>query len=95
MGGTKTAGDMVMRMQLAKGMRIGEAKKYVADKLGVSVMDLSDMYVMMEVRERLGLGLMQPVADTPTGIEAKLNIAKVLGITINSVERFKKRAGLV
>ena len=34
MGGMRTAGDLVARMQIARGMKIGEAKKYVADRLG-------------------------------------------------------------
>ena len=36
MGGVRTAGDLVLRMQLAKKMRIDEAKAYVAEKLNVS-----------------------------------------------------------
>lgn len=94
MGGTKTAGDLVMRMQLSKGMRIKEAKEYVAKKLEISVADLSDLVVMTEVRQKLGLGLMQPVAGTPVGMAAKFNIAEVLNIKINSVERFRERAGI-
>ena len=45
MGGIKTAGDLVARMQLNK-MRLTEAKEYVAGKLGVSVFDLSDSTTM-------------------------------------------------
>ena len=93
MGGIKTAGDMVLRMQLAKGMRIGEAKAYVAEKLGVSVFDLCDCSVMTELRDELGLGVQQPVVGTSIGIEAKTRIAELLGITINSVERHKERTG--
>ena len=46
MGGIRTAGDLVARMQLNRGMRIDAAKKYVADKLGVSVGDLGDTIEM-------------------------------------------------
>jgi dimethylamine--corrinoid protein Co-methyltransferase len=35
MGGIRTAGDLVARLQLNRAMRIDEAKKYVADKLGM------------------------------------------------------------
>lgn len=42
MGGIRTAGDLVARLQLNRGMRIEAAKKYVAEKLGVSVSDLND-----------------------------------------------------
>ncbi len=95
MGGIRTAGDLVLRMQLAKGMKIHDAKKYVADKLGVSPIDLSDCSVMKEVREDLNLGCTIPTTGVPKGIEAKCRIAEVLGIKINSVENFKKRAGLI
>ena len=56
MGGIKTSGDLVARMQLKK-MRLKEAKQYVADKLGVSVFDLSDSTVMRTVREELDIGV--------------------------------------
>ena len=91
MNGVKTAGDLVLRMQLLKGMRINEAKKYVAEKLNVSVEDLSDCIVMEEVRREMKLGLQKPLAGSPTGMEAKAMIAKVLDIPINSVERMKDR----
>ncbi len=48
MGGIRTAGDLVARLQLNRGMRIDAAKKYVAEKLGVSVLDLGDTIVMSE-----------------------------------------------
>ena len=94
MGGIKTAGDLVVRMQIAKGMKIDAAKKYVAEKLGVSTFDLCDPLVMTELREDLGLGVQMPGVGTPMGIAAKMNIANKLGITINSVERFKRKAGM-
>jgi dimethylamine--corrinoid protein Co-methyltransferase len=33
MGGMRTAGDLVARMQIARGMKIGEAKKYASGGL--------------------------------------------------------------
>lgn len=96
MGGMRTAGDLVMRLQLAKKMKIDEAKKYVAEKLNVSLEELCDVVTMSEVREDLGLGLahVEPNAEANAGMEAKFRIAEVLGIPINSVERFKQRAGM-
>jgi len=94
MGGLKTAGDLVLRMQLARGMRIREAKEYVAEKLGVSVFDLSDPAVMTEIRREQGLGVQEPDTGDTVGMAAKIRIAERLGIKINSVERFKTKAGL-
>ena len=96
MGGMRTTGDLVMRMQLAKKMKINEAKKYVADKLGLTVDEICDIVTMSEVREDRGLGLpnFEPCAESNVGIEAKFKIAEALDIKINSVERFKERAGL-
>ncbi len=96
MGGVRTAGDLVLRMQLAHKMRINEAKKYVAEKLNVSLEELCDVVTMSEIREDLGLGLahVEPCAEANIGMEAKFRIAKLLNIKINSVERFKERAGI-
>lgn len=96
MGGIRTAGDLVMRMQLAKKMKINEAKAYVAEKLGVTLEELCDVVTMSEKREELGLGLahVEPCAEANTGMEAKFKIAEKLGIKINSVDKFKERAGL-
>ena len=94
MGGIRTAGDLVLRLQLAKGMKIHEAKKYVAEKLGISTLELSDCAVMRELREDLNLGRPMPPDRAAKGMEAKIRIAKLLGIKINSVERFLTKAGL-
>ncbi len=96
MGGVRTAGDLVMRVQLAKKMRINEAKAFVAEKLGVTVEELCDVVTMNDKREELGLGLahVEPCAEANAGMEAKFRIQEVLGIKINSVERFKERAGI-
>ena len=96
MGGTRTAGDMVMRMQISKKMRIREAKQYVADKLGLTPLEICDVITMSEVREDRGFGLphTEACAESTIGMEAKFRIAKALDIKINSVERFKARAGI-
>ena len=93
MGGIRTAGDLVARMQLKK-MRLREAKEYVADKLGVSVFDLSDSTVMRSVREELDIGVVTAVPGLAKGLEAKARIADLLGVRINSVERLKSKTGL-
>ncbi len=94
MGGMRAAGDLVARMQMTRGMKIDEAKKYVADKLSVSVTDLTDPVIMTEVREDLDLGSISPLPGCAKGIEAKLRIAEVLGVEINCVRRLKKK-GLI
>ena len=53
MGGIRTTGDLVARMQLTRKMRLPQAKRYVADKLGVSVRDLTDSTLMRRLREEL------------------------------------------
>lgn len=94
MGGIRTAGDLVARLQLNRSMRIDAAKKYVAEKLSVSVADLADTVIMNEVREDLNLGRVFESPGIAKGIDAKFRIAQVLGININSVDLFKKRVGL-
>lgn len=93
MGGMRTAGDLVARMQLSQAMKIKEAKEYVAKKLGVSVSDLADPVAMDVVRKDLGLGMLSTCLypGTAKGIEAKFRIAEVLGIEINCVNKFKDR----
>ncbi len=94
MGGMRGAGDLVARMQMTKGMRINEAKKYVADKLGVGIEHLADPIVMAEVREDMGLGTVQPTVGLQhMGMEARFKIAEALDIKMNCVERFKKMSG--
>jgi Dimethylamine methyltransferase (Dimeth_PyL). len=94
MGGIRSAGDLVLRMQLAKSMRLGDAKQYVAERLGVDTVDLADCSVMREIRESLDIGYSMPSDGAAKGIEAKFRISKLLGIKINSVERFKEKAGI-
>ncbi len=92
MGGMRAAGDLVARVQMARGMRIQEAKKYVADKLSISVLELTDPVIMNEIRDDLQIGMLTPLPGCAKGIEAKFRIADVLGIDINCVQRFKARA---
>jgi hypothetical protein len=94
MGGIRTAGDLVLRMQLARGLKIDQAKDYVAAKLGVTPFNLSDCSVMRELRQSLDIGYPMPDPGAAKGIEAKIRIAALLGIRINSVERFKAKTGL-
>jgi len=91
MGGIRTTGDLVAWMQLSKKMKIGAAKKYVAKKLGIEVLDLTNEEVMRQLREDLGIGMITSVAGSPKGIRAKLKIAELLDIDINSVALFKSQ----
>jgi dimethylamine--corrinoid protein Co-methyltransferase len=93
MGGVRTAGDLVGRMQMTRGMKIREAKAYVADKLRVSVQDLADPVVMAEVRGDLDIGRVRSIPKYSKGIDAKFRIAELLGIEINCVNLFKQRVG--
>ena len=94
MGGMRAAGDLVARMQMTRGMRIQEAKAYVADKLRISVSELADPVIMSEIRDDLQIGMITPLPGCAKGIEAKFRIAEVLGIDINCLQRFKDRANL-
>lgn len=91
MGGMRTAGDLVARMQMSRGMKIKEAKEYVASKLKVSVSDLADPVVMSEVREDLDIGRVNALPRVAKGIDAKFRIAELLSIEINCVNMFKDR----
>ncbi len=93
MGGMRTAGDLVARMQMSRSMKIKEAKEYVASKLKVSVSDLSDSVLMSEVRDDLDIGMVSTslFPGSAKGIEAKFRIAELLGIEINCVNKFKDR----
>ena len=80
------------RMQMTRGMKIAEAKQYVADKLGVSVPELTDEVLMREVREDHKIGFITSRGGHPKGIEAKHHIAELLDIPINSVDVFRARS---
>jgi dimethylamine--corrinoid protein Co-methyltransferase len=91
MGGMRTAGDLVARMQMSRSMKIGDAKKYVAAKLGIAIPDLSDPVCMREVREHHRIGVLQSLPGFPKGMEAKLAIARLLDIELNSLKASKRR----
>ena len=94
MGGIRTTGDLVAWIQLIKKMKIAEAKKYVAEKLKIAVSDLVNEELLRRLREDLGIGTIISVAGSPKGMRAKLKIADLLDIQINSVELFKSQTGL-
>jgi dimethylamine--corrinoid protein Co-methyltransferase len=91
MGGIRTAGDLVARMQMRK-MRLPEAKRFVADRLGIGEIDLTDSTIMRELRAELDIGVVTGVPGAAKGVAAKARIAGLLGVTIPSVERFREAA---
>ena len=91
MSGVRAAGDLVARMQVARGMKTKEAKEYVASRLKIGIRDLTDEAVMDEVRRDLDIGLVSLEAGFAKGIEAKFHIADLLGIEINCVNMAKKK----
>lgn len=95
LGGVRTSGDLVSRMEFSKNMRLDDAKKYVADKLGVSLLDLTDEITMRELREELDIAtVFMGYGAASRGIEAKANISKVLDIDINCVKKFQEKTGM-
>jgi dimethylamine--corrinoid protein Co-methyltransferase len=90
-GGIRTAGDLVAWMQMIRKMRINDAKAYVADKLKVSPMDLSDPFVMRDIREELDIGIITAAPGYAKGAEARARIAELLEIEINSVNRLRDK----
>jgi len=94
MGGMRTAGDLVAWMQMTHRMKIAEAKKYVAQKLGIEVVQLTDEEVMHQLRQDLDIGTLPVIADGASGIVAKSRIAELLDIKINSVDKFKSKLAL-
>ncbi len=91
-GGMRAAGDLVARMQMNRGMRIDEAKAWVANQLKIGVTELTDPVIMTELRQELGLGTVTPLPGGGKGIETKFRIADLLGIEINCVKRFRQYA---
>ena len=94
MGGIRTAGDLVAWMQMSRKMKIQDAKQYVAQKLGVDVLELTNEEVMRSRRSELGIGTVTSIAGSPKGIRAKWKIAELLDIHIRSVDLFKAQLGL-
>lgn len=91
MGGIRTAGDLVAWMQMTRKMKIQEAKAYVANKLGIDVIELTNEEVMRDIRKDLEIGTVTSIAGSPKGIRAKKKIAELLDIKIRSVELFKSQ----
>ena len=81
MGGIRTAGDLVARVQMSRGLKTEAAKEYVAGKLGIGVLDLANEEVMTEVRRELDLGLVYSLPGYARGLEAKRNIAGVFAFS--------------
>jgi len=94
MGGIRTAGDLVAWMQMTRRMKIDEAKAYVAEKLNIDLIQLTDEEIMRQVREDLDIGIITSVSGSAKGIAAKWKVAELLGIEINSVNRFKSKVGI-
>ena len=98
MCGMRAAGDLVARMQITRGMRIREAKAYVAERLGVSPFDLSDPLAMEDVRRDHHLGRVttfeMSYPSESSAMESKFRIADLLDLPINCVERFARHAGV-
>ena len=91
MGGIRTAGDLVAWMQMTRKMKVDAAKQYIADKLGIDVIDLTNEELMRQIREDLDIGTITSVAGSAKGIAAKWKIAELLDIEINSVDLFKAK----
>ena len=89
MGGIRTAGDLVAWMQITAKMRITEAKQYVADKLGIEIIDLTNEEMMRQIRQERGIGIITSIAGDPKGMRAKFKISELLNIHINSVDLYK------
>jgi len=97
MGGVRTAGDLVARVEMTKRLRLPEAKQYVADRLDCDVFGLSDPVTMLDVRRDLGLGGLShqdvTTMDDAVAMAAKFRIAEVLDVPIPSVEHFARAVG--
>lgn len=91
MGGIRSAGDLVARMQFSKNMRVKDAKEYVAKKLGLDIVEIADEFIMRDLREELGIGVVTGVPGATRGIAAKMNIENLLDIKINSCEKFREK----
>ena len=63
----RAAGDLVARLEMAKGMRLAEAKQTVASALGVAVPDLADPLAMHEVRGELDVALPEALGERAAG----------------------------
>jgi dimethylamine--corrinoid protein Co-methyltransferase len=95
LNGLRAAGDLVARLQMARGMRLAQAKDYAAGKLGISTLDLSDNVLMHELRGELRLGRLveteAPQPFDPSPMEAKRRIGELLDLPINALEQRGER----
>jgi len=91
MGGIRTAGDLVARAQLEKKLKIDDAKAYVAKKLDVDVLTLSDEYAMTDIRKKLDIGMVMALTGYAKGLAAKARIAKTCDFRINSVTKLLEK----
>ena len=55
------------------------------------MLDLTNEEVLRRLREDLGIGIITSVAGSPKGIRAKMRIAELLEIPINSVTLFNSQ----
>lgn len=94
LGGIRTTGDLVGRVQLRNKCKISESKKYVMDKLGIDENELNDECFMRNYREEHGLGTVTTIGGAPYGLEAKFNIEEILDIEIASCKHFREVTGL-
>ena len=94
MNGMRTSGDLVARVQMAKALKIDDAKKYVADKLKMDIGDICDPAIMREVRGELRIGEVNARPETPFALAAKARISELLDIPIKSVDMFNNWAKL-
>jgi len=94
MGGLRTAGDLVARTQMEKKLKIREAKAYVARKLDVEPITLSDEYAMTELRKKLDIGLIMALIGYAKGLAAKARIANTCDFKINSITKLFQKAQL-
>ena len=81
-------------MQMTRKMKIQDAKAYVANKLGIEIIELTDEEIMHDIRKDLKIGTVTSIAGSPKGIRAKIKIAELLDINIRSVDLFKSQLGL-
>ncbi len=76
---------------MTRKMKIHDAKAYVAEKLGIALIDLTNEEVLRDIRADLEIGTVTSIAGSPKGIRAKKKIAELLGINIRSVDLFKSQ----
>jgi dimethylamine---corrinoid protein Co-methyltransferase len=89
LGGMRTCGDLLGRVQLRNKCKIAESKKILMDKLGVGYDNLGDEIFMREFREEHGLGVVTTVGGAPYGLEAKMNIEEILDMNIRCCDHFR------